>query len=100
MPAPLCKLGSIQMTATRQLLPRDERRAQILVTAARAFAAEGYAATSMDDVAKSAGVTKLIVYRHFASKAELYRAILERAANRLAEKWLGATDEEHSQGSA
>ena len=34
----------------------------------------GFAATSMDDVAAASGITKLIVYRHFDSKEELYRA--------------------------
>lgn len=33
----------------------------------------------MDDIAAEAGVTKLILYRHFASKAELYHCALERA---------------------
>ena len=49
------------------------------------FAASGYAATSMDDVAAAAGVTKLIVYRHFEAKESLYRAVLERVFHRQAE---------------
>lgn len=39
----------------------------------------------MEDVAAEAGVTRLIVYRHFASKEELYRAVLERVTLRLAD---------------
>lgn len=39
----------------------------------------------MDDVAAAAGVTRLIVYRHFATKEELYRAVLERVTLRLAD---------------
>jgi AcrR family transcriptional regulator len=66
---------------------RDERRAQILGAAAAAFSREGFAATSMDEVATEAGITKLIVYRHFDSKEELYRAILEEVATRLGERW-------------
>ena len=61
----------------RQLLGRDERRAQILGAAASAFVEEGYAATSIDDVAAAAGITKVIVYRHFAGNEELYRSILD-----------------------
>lgn len=72
----------------RQLMPREERRASILAAAARAFAHEGYAATSMEDVAAEAGVTKLIVYRHFESKEELYRAILEGVSTRLRQEFL------------
>lgn len=70
----------------RQLLPREERRASILGAAAEAFARSGFAHTSMDDVAAACGVTKLIVYRHFESKEELYRAILQRVFDRLGEE--------------
>jgi AcrR family transcriptional regulator len=66
-------------------LPRAERREQILTAATRAFARTGYTATGLDDVAAEAGVTHVILYRHFASKADLYRAVLERACRRLAD---------------
>lgn len=69
-------------------MARDERRAQILRAAAAAFAEQGYAATSVDDVARAAGITKLIVYRHYDSKAELYRSILDRVSARLIEEWM------------
>jgi AcrR family transcriptional regulator len=39
----------------------------------------------MEDVAADAGVTKLIVYRHFAAKESLYRAVLERVFDRQVE---------------
>jgi AcrR family transcriptional regulator len=58
------------------------RRAAILGVAARVFAQSGYAATSMEDVAAAAGVTKLIVYRHFEAKETLYRAVLEEVFDR------------------
>jgi AcrR family transcriptional regulator len=70
----------------RTLLARDERSAQIRHAAAVAFARGGYAGTSMDDVAAEAGITKLIVYRHYASKDELYRAVLTGVAQRLREE--------------
>ncbi len=66
---------------------RDERQAQILQAAAAAFAGGGYAATSMEDVAVEAGITRLIVYRHFDSKEELYRAVLTAVTERLADEW-------------
>lgn len=37
----------------------------------------GFDATSMDDVARAAGVSRLIVYRNFDSKADLYGAVLD-----------------------
>ena len=49
----------------------------------RAFARGGYAATSMEDVAAEAGITRLIVYRHFESKEALYRAVLTAVTERL-----------------
>ncbi len=74
-------------TTTRRLLRRDERQAQILAAAAAAFARGGFASTSMEDVANEAGITRLIVYRHFDSKEALYRAVLTRVTERLAEEW-------------
>lgn len=76
------------VTARRRLLPKTERRAAILRAAATAFAHQGYASTSMDDVAAEAGVTKLIVYRHFASKEKLYEAVLQAVSTRLAEEFV------------
>ncbi len=75
-------------TAANGPLPRAERQASILRGAAAAFAHSGYAATSMEDIAASSGITKLIVYRHFDSKEELYRAVLQRVLDRLAEEFL------------
>jgi AcrR family transcriptional regulator len=68
-------------------LAREDRQASILQAGARAFARGGYAGTSMDDVAAETGVTRLILYRNFGSKEELYRAILEHVSGRLAEEF-------------
>jgi AcrR family transcriptional regulator len=54
-----------------------ERREVVLREAKRLFASRGYAATTLDDVAAAAGVTKPVVYDHFASKRELYIAVME-----------------------
>ncbi|WP_328609335.1 TetR/AcrR family transcriptional regulator [Amycolatopsis sp. NBC_00345] len=64
-------------------LPRAERREQILDAATRAFARSGYAATGLDDVAAEAGITRVLLYRHFDSKNDMYRAVLDRAGARL-----------------
>jgi AcrR family transcriptional regulator len=79
---------------SRQLLPRAERRAAILTAAAAAFAHKGFSGTSMDDVAAEAGITKLIVYRHFDSKESLYEAVLERVSTRLAEEFVSGMERE------
>ncbi len=79
--APLSKV------ATR---PRRDpvRREAILHAAAEVFAHAGYAATSVDDIAAAAGITKLIVYRHFEAKETLYRAVLEQVFERQVELFL------------
>ena len=84
--------------APRVLLPRADRAASILRGAATAFARTGFAATSMEDVAAASGITKLIVYRHFESKEELYRAVLARVSDRLAENFAGALESERPGG--
>jgi AcrR family transcriptional regulator len=64
-------------------LPRSARREQILAAATEAFARTGFAATSLDAIASEARVSRVILYRHFDSKADLYRAVLDRARARL-----------------
>lgn len=73
-------------SATPGRLPRAQRREQILSAATRAFGRTGYTATGLDDVAAEAGITRVILYRHFDSKADMYRAVLDRACTRLADR--------------
>lgn len=75
-------------------LKRAERREQILDAATTAFSRTGFAATSLDDVAEAAGISRAILYRHFASKTELYQQVLDRVCDRLdAETGRGSYDE-------
>jgi AcrR family transcriptional regulator len=64
-------------------LRRAERREQLLAAATQAFARAGFAATSLDDIAEAAGISRVLLYRHFESKTDLYRAVLDRAVQRL-----------------
>jgi AcrR family transcriptional regulator len=64
-------------------LPRAQRREQILTAATEAFARSGFAATSLDDIAGQAGITRVLLYRHFDSKTDLYQAVLDRMCARL-----------------
>jgi AcrR family transcriptional regulator len=59
-------------------LPTAERRTLIVEAAGRLFGEHGYDATRLDDIAAAAGVTKPILYRHFADKEALYLALLAR----------------------
>ena len=58
-------------------LPRDERRAQLLVAALEIFTSSGYHAASMDEIAERASVSKPVLYQHFPSKLDLYLAVLD-----------------------
>lgn len=69
------------MSSTRLTAPA--RREQILDVALEVFARTGYHGTSMNDVAEAAGVTKPVLYQHFESKRELYRALLDEVGTRL-----------------
>lgn len=68
---------------TTARLPGPERRQQLLEAARQAFAETGYHETSMNDVAKVAGVTKPVVYQRFDSKRDLYREVLEDIGERM-----------------
>jgi AcrR family transcriptional regulator len=70
--------GSPSPPPRPQRLAPPARRALIVEAAGRLFGQRGYDATRLDDVAAAAGVTKPILYRHFASKRELYVALLQR----------------------
>ena len=72
-------------------LTGTERRAQLLVVARRHFAEQGFHQTSMDDIAEAAGVTKPIVYRHFASKRALFGELLEEIASTIITELSAAT---------
>src|SRR5688500_11530265 len=72
-------------------LPAPRRRRQLLGVALERFAASGFHATSMDDVAEAAGVTKPVLYQHFRSKRELYLELLEDVGAQLTEAITTAT---------
>jgi len=61
----------------------DDRRRRIEEAATVLFARNGYAATTVDDIVKAAGLTKPMLYRHFESKQELCISLLERYRDEL-----------------
>jgi AcrR family transcriptional regulator len=65
-------------------VPREIRERQIVELAEGLFSERGYQGASMDELARRAGVTKPVVYELFGSKDGLFRACLERSAERLA----------------
>jgi AcrR family transcriptional regulator len=67
----------------RRRLPREERERQTLDVARRLFAARGYAAVTMDEVAAEVGVTKPLLYNYFGNKDGLAVALLGPAGDAL-----------------
>jgi AcrR family transcriptional regulator len=70
--------ASNRSPASRRRRDRDAREHEILQSAFEEFAAHGYAATRLEDVARRAGVAKGLPNFYFANKAELFKAVVRR----------------------
>jgi AcrR family transcriptional regulator len=64
-------------------LPAARRREQLVDVALQLFGAQSYYATSMDDIAERAGVTKPVLYQHFPSKSQLYLELIQTVGEEL-----------------
>ena len=64
-----------------------ERRQQLLVVGREVFARRGYEATSIEEVAASADVSKPVVYEHFGGKEGLYDAVVDGEMRQLLERF-------------
>jgi AcrR family transcriptional regulator len=58
----------------------EERKLQILRVAVRLFSQRGFRGTTTKEIAQAAGVSEAMVFRHFATKEELYTSILDHKA--------------------
>lgn len=68
-------------------LPAAKRREQLLDCAAALFAERGYARATTAELARAAGVTEPIIYRHFKSKRDLFIALIERTGKQTIDQW-------------
>jgi AcrR family transcriptional regulator len=73
--------AAIQASSRR--LTAEQRRQQLVAVALELFAQRGYRATTMDDIAEAAGVTKPLLYQHFSSKRALYLELVDTIARDL-----------------
>jgi AcrR family transcriptional regulator len=75
-------MPSVDKTAPRRRtrLTAGQRRESILDAATEVFAAAGYRAARVSDVAARIGVSEPVIFQNFGSKAALYAAVLERLA--------------------
>jgi AcrR family transcriptional regulator len=75
----------------RRRLPAARRRRQLIDVALETFARNGLEATTMDDIASAAGVTKPLLYQHFRSKRALFLELLGDVAQELLQEITAAT---------
>lgn len=80
----MCKTSLVAERLTNAQT-RERTRARLLDAASRLYLERGFGVTSLDDIAREAGVTKGAVYAHFASKEDLLVALLEQAQPTLAD---------------
>ncbi|MGZ4822012.1 MAG: TetR/AcrR family transcriptional regulator, partial [Terriglobales bacterium] len=65
------------MSTSQVRIPAEERRQQILDLATELFARQGYQGTTTRQIAQQVRVNEAIIFRHFATKEELYWAVIE-----------------------
>ena len=68
-------------------LKAPQRREQLIEVATKLFAEYGYEATTTASIAKAAGVTEPILYRHFKNKADLFVAIVRAVSRHTIASW-------------
>ena len=72
-----------QQERKRRRMTGVERREQLIAVGRSVFAERGYEATSVEEIAERAGVSKPVVYEHFGGKEGLYAVIVDREVGRL-----------------
>jgi AcrR family transcriptional regulator len=75
------------MTATAPRMAAADRKRHLVETSIRLFTEGSYRGTTTAEIARAAGVSEPILYRHFASKRDLYLAALEDVWARTRESW-------------
>lgn len=68
---------------SKKKLSAAARRAQLVEVGRSVFAARGYEATSVEEIAEKAGVSKPILYQHFGGKEGLYAVVVDREMERV-----------------
>ncbi len=74
----------------RSRMTGKERREQLLDVGRSLFAAKGFDATSVEEIALKAGVSKPVVYEHFGGKEGLYAVVVDREMSALLDAITGA----------
>ena len=77
-------------SAATPRLTAPERRLELVQTALRVFTEGSYRGTTTAEIARAAGVSEPILYRHFASKRDLYLAVLDYVWEKARASWEAA----------
>lgn len=80
MSKPISTPGESSFVSNGARMAGDERRHQILRVAVSLFSNRGFRGTTTKEIAQAAGISEAMVFRHFATKEELYAAILDHKA--------------------
>src|SRR5580700_10867445 len=75
---PILKRESAPRRRYAARMPPDDRRQQLLDAALGVILEQGYAGVSIEAIARSAGVTRPVVYDHFPNLGSLLGALLDR----------------------
>jgi len=97
-------MRELMVVAKRRAQMVEKTRAKLIRAARKAFAAEGYAAASMDELTAKAGLTRGALYHNFGDKKGLLQAVIDQidaemvirlhaARDRAKTAWLGFLDE-------
>ena len=73
----------------------NERREQLLTIARSLFAQKGFEATSIEEIAQRAGVTKPVVYEHFGGKEGIYAVVVDREVRVLLDRIVSGLTADH-----
>src|SRR5450631_2100705 len=72
-----------------------QRREQLIEVGRKLFADKGFEATTVEEIAAKAGVSKPVVYEHFGGKEGLYAVVVHREMQRLLDTITGALTAAH-----
>ncbi len=72
---------------SKKRLSQEERRTQIIGVAMALFASKGFKGATTRAIAKAAGVSEAIIFRHFATKEDLYDAIITHTVEKRQHLW-------------
>jgi AcrR family transcriptional regulator len=87
--------GGAKAPAARVRMTGKERRQQLLDVARKLFGEKGFEATSIEEIANRAGVSKPVVYRHFGGKEGIYAVVVDREMQRLLDRIVSALSGGH-----